>query len=601
MDDIYCDLTSNVTLVHTNITPVHQLDFADKLAQYNYWNSKEKREYKSRNFNDITQGSIQLEGNIKTMYNYNYGWIENYDTNGDLQRYYIWITNYRQMSKSVVVVNYEVDVFQTFLFDINVNQCLIEREHVDDDEIGHNLIPENFELCEYHYSNLQSVEEMQDDLVYVIAYLPKDSFSSGVFGEKISPLVYRMYDKNGIEGFNQFIKDLNDDGRIESISYIFCFPKSFLSDSTKSYINSNTGVGNSEGIRSVEKCYQANKSDYFEGYTPKNNKLYNEPFAFLRVENDEGSSIHLKHECFLGDKFKFNFEVQSVFDKCSVFQLVPCNYKIGGLNYTDSISNNGYGLCMWINDAYANWYAQHKNSLIQSQANITRSYLTQDTITDNNFNQAMRNKNYANQINDINMLATGANGATGILSSLLGGNIGGAVQKGIGTGVNLAQMYATNNVNQNSMQTNSENSRNNSRIANETSYQNASKMLMSQKKDMQVQPNTARGSTEACGLDVARKTNTFYIKQVSISGRDAKRIDDFWQMYGYEVDRVGLPLTTTREKWNYIKTVNSNITADIPQPYLDILNGLYNQGFTVWHDESYMFNYNQENKVKEGV
>ena len=120
---------------------------------------------------------------------------------------------------------------------------------------------------------------------------------------------------------------------------------------------------------------------------------------------------------------------------------------------------------------------------------------------------------------------------------------------------------------------------------------------MASVEDAKVQPNTCNGDTSGCGLDLARGTNTFYIEEMTITAQYAKTIDMYFQMFGYKVSRVGKPDLRSRKKWNYIQTVGCNVRGDnIPTEDLAAINQMFDNGLTVWHNESDMFIYNTPNE-----
>lgn len=51
----------------------------------------------------------------------------------------------------------------------------------------------------------------------------------------------------------------------------------------------------------------------------------------------------------------------------------------------------------------------------------------------------------------------------------------------------------------------------------------------------------------------------------TIKAQFAKRIDDFFSMFGYLTNELKLPNIDNRPNWNFIKTTDINITGNIPQ------------------------------------
>ena len=89
--------------------------------------------------------------------------------------------------------------------------------------------------------------------------------------------------------------------------------------------------------------------------------------------------------------------------------------------------------------------------------------------------------------------------------------------------------------------------------------------------------------------------NRFRIKRMTIRQEYARIIDNYFEMFGYKLNTVAVPNTTSRSKWNYIKTINVNITGDIPEQDMQKLKALYNSGFTIWHDTNHYLDYSQTN------
>lgn len=68
---------------------------------------------------------------------------------------------------------------------------------------------------------------------------------------------------------------------------------------------------------------------------------------------------------------------------------------------------------------------------------------------------------------------------------------------------------------------------------------------------------------------------------------------------GYKVNTVEIPQLITRENWNYIKTIDINITGSIPQEHLEKIKNIFNTGVTLWHNDN-VGNYNRTNSIIGG-
>lgn len=76
-----------------------------------------------------------------------------------------------------------------------------------------------------------------------------------------------------------------------------------------------------------------------------------------------------------------------------------------------------------------------------------------------------------------------------------------------------------------------------------------------------------------------------------------RTIDEFFSQFGYKVNRVKIPNITGRTNWNYVKTIECNITGEIPQEDLQELKDMFDNGVTFWHNPSTFLDYSQSNTI----
>ena len=63
--------------------------------------------------------------------------------------FYAFLDEPEYVNDNCSEIHYTIDVMQTWLFDIDVPPCFVEREHAISDTIGSNVVPENIGLGEY--------------------------------------------------------------------------------------------------------------------------------------------------------------------------------------------------------------------------------------------------------------------------------------------------------------------------------------------------------------------------------------------------------------------------------------------------------------------
>lgn len=110
-------------------------------------------------------------------------------------------------------------------------------------------------------------------------------------------------------------------------------------------------------------------------------------------------------------------------------------------------------------------------------------------------------------------------------------------------------------------------------------------------------PDQSNGNTSTGDVTYAMLQTMFAFKKKSIKYEYAKIIDDFFTMYGYKVNSVKVPNLTGRSNWNYVKTIDCNIEAHIPQDDLQEIKGLFNSGITIWHTTTYFLDYSRNNSI----
>lgn len=112
-----------------------------------------------------------------------------------------------------------------------------------------------------------------------------------------------------------------------------------------------------------------------------------------------------------------------------------------------------------------------------------------------------------------------------------------------------------------------------------------------------LQPNSAKGNVNGGDINVCDHKNGFYFYKMSIKEEYARIIDNYFSMFGYKINRVKVPNITGRSNWNYVKTINCNFDGDIPQTDLNIIKAMFNNGVTLWHNPSTIYDYSNSNGI----
>lgn len=108
-------------------------------------------------------------------------------------------------------------------------------------------------------------------------------------------------------------------------------------------------------------------------------------------------------------------------------------------------------------------------------------------------------------------------------------------------------------------------------------------------------PNSAKGNVNSGDINTCYDMNKFYFYKMSIKAEYARIIDNFFEKYGYKVNRVKVPELNTRPHWNYIKTIEVNLDGKCPQEDLKKIRMMFDNGVTFWSNGNNVENYSLNN------
>lgn len=569
------DTITRVKLLRFDNSRNNQLTFNSQSEQKEFFDNRYGKTYSNCSYQDRS-GIMTVHAYVEDMRSFNYGYYEN-EYEGFYIRYYFWVLKYDYINRNTTKLTIALDLFQTWYFYISFKKCFIERAIVNDNYRDLYTYPENFELGDYITIKTTTLTELNNTIDFILAYADSDNVRGTYIGEYYSGLRF-LYFKNK-SSLDEKINEFCTNGKADAISYIFAFPRIFT------FFETDTPDDGEEITGSYLHTYLNIEFENKQGenYIPRNRKLLNYPFHFISIETSEGKNIILKTELF--NNTLHNFSLETVISQCPIFSLVPYGYAGDDKSYSNSIETQPFGLCSWNNDNYANWYAQHKNT-INNNFNVADNVKrANNKVANNNYatnQQLAKNQLYSNVTN------TGLNS----LGNLLSGNIGGALGNAIGGGVNSYYGYENANLSNN-------NSLENAKLMTNTNYDNTISTLLAQLEDSSVIPNTVKGDTSTNGLDICRGSGTFIIKEKALKREYAERIDNYFSMYGYTINKLDFPENyfNSRTNWNYIKTINAIILGTCPKEDLIELENIFNEGVTLWHNYETMYDYSKDNTI----
>lgn len=494
---------------------------------------------------------ITLDKTADELYNCNYMMFRN--TSYGTKWFYAFITQIEYISNTTSRIYYTIDPMQTYLFDVNVGECFVEREHAMTDAIGDNLNPESFELGEYVYDAdyfpnlflkanyviciLATWKAVYEDNKWVI----KDASTGGVGG--VDSGIYTGLTKNlftydianpkaCVQDANAVIEAATKANKADGIVSITMYPKFFMNWSITGDLATGLVPHTVDSIPAF--------TGTFDGYKPKNNKLYTAPFCGVYVDNLQGNAANYAYEYFENRKPKFNIvgAVNGNLECASI----PLNYKGLPTNFQESLLMGGFPQCAWNVDTFKAWIAQNKYAIAAGVANTAISTAARVGAA----------------------IATGGLSEIAAAPAAAGTNVvsfPNAYQPptggGSGGGITGAAINGSSN------------------ILNDTIN------LVAQVKTASTQPNHARGQ-QSSSVFCAMGYQGFHYMPYRIQGQFAKIVDDFFSMYGYKTNRLKVPNRNGRKAWNYVKTCGCNLTGSAPADVTASLVQIYDKGITFW-------------------
>ena len=426
-------------------------------------------------------------------------------------------------------------MYQTWLFDVELKESFVVREHSITDYFNENIVPEPFGCSDYTYTYIDEITYLNEWGYLIALSNPADSSKSGEMPRAMSGIyqgLYFYYIKDWQESqVRVFLSSLD----IDSVQFITVIPSLCMTEIPVGPTTSNPDVSTYyiQGSSSpYSQDYTINFDRYtntFEGYTPKNRKMYTSPWMNLVITSHAGKSAAYNVEEFTNTKSYtegsdyLNFSLNADISASPSIFLYPKYYK--GLPHAIDfgIALNDFPQCSYSNDAFKLWLAKNQEGL---------------------------------GLNVGEGLVNAATGAAALYAT--GGAIGGGqVISGIS---NILHTWAS-------------------------------------VKAAEHTANRATAGNPKNNLLTAMKKYTLAFYKRTARKDIAKSVDDFFTMYGYQTNKVKIPNTYSRPYFNYVQTNGVNIVGAIPNDDMERLKRVYDEGVTLWNPNATVGDYSVDNRA----
>ena len=518
----------------------NQIYFANRTQQQEYFRNKVVKTFAEYTPVRTTlpdggvRSSIKVDANIDEIRALPCNYMYYQNANHGSRIFYAFITQIIYKSEYVTEIVFETDVFQTWMLDCKLQQSYVVREHSESDEIGEHTVPEKFNVPDYNFIKMSSMTEL-DSLVYLVAATDTtiETAKRGNLHSGIYQGLHFHYART-VTALNNLLDALEDKGS-DCIVFIAVVPEACLAGSQTIKVDgeeTDAGAGSitagyivtSTKPAEIPRTLNMSSVAYtFDGYVPKNNKLFTAPYQQIIITNHSGDMAEYNIEDF-ADRNNMEFVMFGDVSANPSITMYPKNYKGLKENYDCGISISGFPQCAFNSDTFKLWLAKNQYGVAL------------DVVG--------------------GLINTGVGAASAIMTGGVGAAIGGGqIASGI-TGIlgSINNVYA------------------------------ASK-----------EPNKLHAGSAKNNLLTAIGLNKFEIYCRMIKKNYAVTVDDFFTMYGYQTNCVKIPNVSKRPFFNYVQTVDVNITGGIPADDMERLKQVYNEGVTLWKAGATVGDYSVDN------
>lgn len=595
-------LLSNVPF---NFSYNNVMDFDTLEEQTAYFINKSIMTFEDLTHQRVNNNTINLEVAYEDLYNVNYMMFQNDKIPG--KWFYAFITNYDFVSPNVTRITYQVDVYQTWLFDMEWQTSYIEREHTQrfnqDGTPVINTIDENLAYGS-DYKTIYKKKCNDDNIIWLVA-ITKSSISSligqtgtsGNIAHIPQTLHYTLVPIdldgllvtiNGVAPGWLFLTSLGDDpstvGQLVSLFYTAYVPFAYNVDGNNNLTTSDANIHfvQASGVGGFYDYY--GNADWIpQNYSISNNmyslmpnysesKLLMYPYTLIELTDMQGNTTTLKPQNF--DSKALSFDVMGCISSQPKTAIYPHGY-LGNttgniIDFTGGIINNNICDIPIVDDYTASYMQANRNSIATTNKYAMDN--AQRGVLQNNGMNAVQNAIISREQKYAEYDAY-----AGMVGSLFSLNVGGALT----SAYQATKSYDLREGQRKSMNLNND-------FANKNLMINAEQSIgLTQAKiqDINNIPPTVSNLGNNTMFDTGYKNMHFYVMIKTIRDEYAEQITNYFKMFGYKVNKLEIPNTKSRESYNYIKSVDANIIGNIPANDLSAIKGIFDKGVTIWHTD----------------
>lgn len=513
--------------------------------------------------------SVCLEANYMAFQNKNYSnrWM------------FAWIDEVRYVNNGTTEIKYTIDSWSSYFWNLNSDGgCYVIREHTNDDTIGANTIDEGLAVPDVVDENEWSTNIIDSNCYIVVAtnwdiaankistsyvdeqghLIPADMstaatgggyngvscYNKNVYGQL---LCFFDLGQSGIENLGQFIYITNRQGHIADIHDMFIVPKILISQNDLTNINvifSKSGEATAANDNLIRMGYEQLTltstnwgNSYFRNFESTKATMYS--YSDFTPKNNK---------CYC---YPFNYlELTNNIGNQNIYKIEDFTDVAGFTPGTIvfqlqlALSVGCSGRFVPVNYKGRNFNYDESLSLAKFPTCSWSGDAYTNWLTQNGVNQTQAQK-------------IGTTAAALGLAAITGNLVGAAIS----TAAQVISQYGTF-------------------------------------KKAQLLPEITGGNNNG-DVNFANGNNNFLLVQYRLKTEYMRQVDDYFTRFGYKTLRVKKPNITGRTYYNYIQIGDSENLGygDIPEKFLTDINRIARKGVTIWHNHTYIGNYNVNNTI----
>lgn len=311
------------------------------------------------------KGVIRIGVKIKNILSAGYLRFKN--TSFENKWFYAFITDIQYKNNEMTEIHFDIDYLMTWMGTFQLKQCFVERQHVESDEIGVNVLDEGLNYGEHIIENVYDYAAGTGMNLIIIVTSAEKGEGGGIEGGIYSGCQVKAFTTADLA--NSYIEELIDSNKQDNIVKIYTIP-------TRYFPNGKTAADRYISSKTNPKPYTS-----LNGYVPKNNKLFCYPYKFVEASNSEGDRKDFKYECFNttpGHRSSgyYTFSEQAYYGASTQAVFIPMGYadeskliNANVLNTDQRLSITNFPLCSYNVDTYRAYTAQVNSSAPNSLFN----------------------------------------------------------------------------------------------------------------------------------------------------------------------------------------------------------------------------------------